>query len=134
LDSKRDLAFIELIEEFKNPTFHLNTDINILTEIITIGYPSIPMTNGSYQICHKGEINSFVEDYQSNKKFLFSAKTSSGNSGSPIIDKYGMVVGIVSEELFQQNEFYTKGKLPYYAGIPTIEIIKSLNENLTNKI
>lgn len=86
------------------------------------------MTKHSYQVYHKGELNSFVEDYRENQLFLFSAKTSSGNSGSPIIDKYGMVIGIVTEELFEQELFYEKGKLPYYAGIPTEEIIKSVNE------
>lgn len=128
VDEKRDLGFIELDGLLNTPTFHFNPAREILTEVITIGYPSIPMTKHAYQVYHKGELNSFVEDYKDNSLFLFSAKTSSGNSGSPIIDKYGMVIGIVTEELFEQEQFYQQGKLPYYAGIPTEEIIKSANE------
>lgn len=130
VNSTRDLAFIELNQPLESPIFHFNPGREIFSEIITIGYPSVPMTKLAYQIYHKGEINSFVEDYRDNQLFLFSAKTSSGNSGSPIIDKYGMVIGIVTEELFEQEQFYQKGKLPYYAGIPTDEIIKAANENV----
>jgi len=128
IDAKRDLGFIELENQLETPTFHFNPAREILSEVLTIGYPSIPMTKQAYQVYHKGELNSFVEDYQDHELFLFSAKTSSGNSGSPIIDKYGMVIGIVTEELFEKEQFYQKGKLPYYAGIPTDEIIKSVNE------
>jgi len=130
IDKKRDLAFIELKESLSVPTFHFNKENKILSELLTIGYPSVPLTKYAYQIYHKGELNSFVEDYFNNKLFLFSAKTSSGNSGSPIIDKSGMVIGIVTEELFEENEFFKKGKLPYYAGIPSDEIIQSIKENV----
>lgn len=128
LDEKRDLGFIELDTIFETPTFHLNPAREVLSEVLTIGYPSIPMTIQAYQVYHKGEVNSFVEDYSGNQLFLFSAKTSSGNSGSPIIDKYGMVVGIVTEELFEQELFDKKGKPAYYAGIPAEEIINSANK------
>ena len=127
-DQKRDLGFILLENQLSIPIFNFNPARDILEEILTIGYPSIPMTKKAYQTYHKGELNSFVEDFSDNQLFLFSAKTSSGNSGSPIIDRFGMVIGIVTEELFEQDKFYEKGKLPYYAGIPTDEIIKSLNE------
>lgn len=127
-DEIRDLAFIELEKTFEETSFHFNPDSDVLDEIITIGYPSIPMTKAAFQLVHKGEINAYAEDYYHNKLLVFSAKTSSGNSGSPIIDGYGMVIGIVTEELFEKEQFYVKGKLPYYAGIPTEEIIKSLNK------
>lgn len=129
-DNKRDLAFIILENRIEQPILNFNPELELLSEIITIGYPSIPMTKQAYQIYHRGEINLVIEDYQDSKLFLFSAKTSSGNSGSPIIDKYGMVIGIVTEELFEKDQFYEKGKLPYYAGIPANEIINSVNENV----
>ena len=125
LDNSRDLAFIELIDALNVPPFYLNDSLEILSEIITIGFPTIPMTKEAYQVCHKGEINSFVETYHGNKMFLFSAKTSSGNSGSPILDRNGMVVGIVSEEFFNYDDLLSKGKPAYYAGIPSSEIIDS---------
>ncbi|WP_276349181.1 serine protease [Daejeonella sp. JGW-45] len=127
-DTKNDLAYIILKEKLEIETFHLYPEPEVLSDIITIGYPSIPMTAQAYQISHKGEVNSFVETYNKNRFFLFSAKTSSGNSGSPIINNYGMVVGIVAQDFFEQAAFFEKGKPSYYAGIPGVEIINSANE------
>lgn len=121
-DEHRDIAFIILKNKLEAPTFQFSSDIEILSEIITIGYPSVPMLNNSYQIYHKGEVNSFVEYYNGNQLFLFSAKTSSGNSGSPILNASGMMIGMITEELFEKEQFYNKGKLPYYVGIPSSEI------------
>jgi S1-C subfamily serine protease len=128
LHATKDLAQIAIKSTIDSPSFIFNMSFDIMSEIITIGYPSIPMTKYAYQVVHRGEINSLVEDYQSNKIFLFSAKTSSGNSGSPIIDKSGMVIGIVTEELFEETAFRQKGKLPYYAAIPSIEISEFIKD------
>jgi hypothetical protein len=130
IDEKQDIGFIELEKQLNVPILHLNPEEKVLSEIITIGYPAIPMMQSSYQLCHKGEINACGFDLMSNRLLLISAKTSSGNSGSPILDRHGMVMGIIAEDLFEQEQFVNKGKLPYHAGIPTSEIIKSLNENV----
>ncbi len=130
IDPLRDLGFIELKESPKCPSLLLGITNDVLAEVLTIGYPSVPTTKYAYQLYHKGEINSFIEDFWGNKLFLFSAKTSSGNSGSPVLDRYGLVVGIVSSELFDPDLFADKGKLPYYAAIPSHEIDISGNENV----
>ena len=68
---------------------------------------------------HKGEVNSLIEGYNPKQSYLiFSAKTSSGNSGSPLINLRGAVIGIVSEEFFDQDAFKDRGKPPYYAALP----------------
>lgn len=122
LHPTKDLGLINLTTSIDTPSFQFNMTFDVMSEIITMGYPSIPMTKYSYQVVHRGEINSLVEDYEGNKIFLFSAKTSSGNSGSPIIDKMGTILGIVTQELFEETAFRQKGKLPYYAAIPSVEI------------
>ncbi len=130
LSENEDLALIPLPVKLDCTTFLFNLDIVVMEEIITMGYPSVPRTKDSYQVCHRGEINSEIEDYYGHSLFLFSSKTSSGNSGSPILDPLGRVVGIVTEELFDPNEFMKKGKLPYYAGIPSKVIVEFLSEKL----
>ena len=117
-----DLAFSKLVN-YVGHSFYLNQSMEILDEIITIGYPTIPLTKFAHQVFHKGEINSFIEDYFGNNLFLISARTSSGNSGSPVIDKHGSVVGIICRELFQKDQLIEKGILPYYAAIPTSTIL-----------
>ncbi|MDP2040328.1 MAG: serine protease [Algoriphagus sp.] len=123
---KSDLAFI-YIPDLNLPHFFLNPEIKILEEIITIGFPYIPGTKLQFQVVHRGEINSIVEDYEGNSLFLFSAKTSSGNSGSPVIDKYGSIVGIITKELFEKKSFTEMGKPPYYAAINSSTIIEELD-------
>lgn len=129
LDGQNDLAIIILNEKlpYEKFTYQMNEDYS-LEEVITIGYPSIPMSSKAFQVVHKGEVNSHITDYSGHKLFLFSAKTSSGNSGSPVINKTGMVIGIVTEELFEEEAFVKKGKLPYYAAIPIEEFIPLLKK------
>ena len=128
---KTDLAILELD---KTPSdakpFHLNADLNVLTEILTIGYPPVPTTKGSYPLFHRGEVNSKVESYWGHNLFLFSAKTNPGNSGSPVIDGDGTVLGIVTQQL-EEKQGYKKGMLPYYAAVPSNEILAFLNETLS---
>lgn len=121
---KIDLALIELQEPLNSDPLTPTTNIEVLSEIATIGYPSIPLTKLAYQVVHKGEINSFVEDYFGHDYIIFSAKTSSGNSGSPVINMVGQVIGVVTSELFEKEAFYEKGKLPYYGAIPIEHIDK----------
>jgi hypothetical protein len=117
-DEKYDLAAIYLETEFTSTPFTPSSEIENLAEVVTIGYPSIPMTKLAYQVIHKGEINAFVEDYYGQNYIVFSAKTSSGNSGSPLLNKAGQVIGVVTSELFEKEAFFEKGKLPYYGAIP----------------
>lgn len=100
-----------------------------LSDIITIGYPAIPMTREAYQVYHKGEVNGHVKDYFGHETFLFSAKTSPGNSGSPIVDSNGMVCGIVTQEYFEKEKFKENGQLPYYSAYSANLIIESFNAN-----
>jgi S1-C subfamily serine protease len=132
----KDIAILEIklsdkdLKYFKDShiPFNLKSDFEPLKEIITIGYPSIPLSKDAYQVYHKGEINSLIEDYNGNQLFIISAKTSSGNSGSPVIDNSGMVLGTITRELFDKGDLEKKGKLPYYAVIPSIETINCLNK------
>ncbi|MDX1941053.1 MAG: serine protease [Saprospiraceae bacterium] len=77
---EKDIAIFELSITPQTRAFLMNTEFDLLDEVITIGYPSVPMTKLAYQLCHKGEINSIVQDYYDNSLIVFSAKTSSGNS------------------------------------------------------
>ncbi|MFD2962766.1 MULTISPECIES: S1 family peptidase [Olivibacter] len=136
----RDIVVIDFEETdiFESP-FLAAHGFNVLDEVLTIGFPSIPMTADAYLIAHKGEVNSrftpmsshvgevnaSVSSYSEQGEFIiFSAKTSSGNSGSPLINKYGDVIGVVTNEFFNKDDFKEKGKPPYYAAIPIDELQK----------
>lgn len=129
-----DLAAFILNEYLNVKCFNFNEEPEILEDIITLGFPSVPMTQASYLLCHKGEINAFVKDYQGVDHVLISAKTSSGNSGGPIIDVTGRLIGIVTKEFYNEADFISKGKLPYYAGIHSKDIRSFLNEEVIPKV
>jgi len=100
--------------------------VDVLSEIVTMGYSVIPRSDGAYLMVHKGEVNGIIKDYYENNEFIiFSAKTSSGNSGSPLINKDGAVVGMVANELFDKTAYQNQGKPPYFAAIPS-EVIMSI--------
>ncbi len=134
LSQTYDVAAIILETPVVLPSFHLYNDPKILDDIIIAGYPPVPTAKEAYQLVHKGEINSFVTDYWGNDYFLFSARTSPGNSGGPAINNMGMVVGMVTQQLFEPDALQTKGELPYYAAVPSRDILKFLNEECLRKI
>lgn len=130
----RDLAIFILDKDLNLQSFNFNEEPNVLDEIMTMGYPSVPMTRDSYLLCHKGEINAFVKDYEGTNHILISAKTSAGNSGGPIIDFTGRLVGIVTKEFYDESQLISKGKLPYYAGITSSDIRNFLNDNVLPRL
>ena len=52
LSKTKDIGIIEITNDLNSQPFILNKDLNILSDIITIGYPSIPMTRKAYQVYH----------------------------------------------------------------------------------
>lgn len=126
VSKKYDLAII-LIDSIEKDVipFTLSKRLILLSEILTIGYPPIPFTKDSYIIFHKGEINSIVTTYDNRDFFVFSAKTNPGNSGGPVIDEMGMVVGIITQQL-EERDWYKKSKLPYYVATPSLIIINCI--------
>jgi hypothetical protein len=134
LSEKSDLAVIVLNSFVNLPSFHLFLEPKILDDIVTVGYPPVPTANDCYQLVHKGEINCFLTNYWNHDYFLFSARTSPGNSGGPVINDMGMVVGIVTEQLFEQESWEKKGQLPYFAAVPSTNILEFLNEQVVSKL
>lgn len=134
LSKNSDLAVIVLNSYVNLPSFHLFPAPKILDGIITVGYPPVPTANDRYQLIHKGEINCFLTDYWNRDYFLFSARTSPGNSGGPVINDMGMVVGIVTQQLFESGSFEEKGQLPYFAAVPSTNILEFLNEQVFSEL
>lgn len=118
LSEKEDIAII-ILDNIGDDLISLKfyNQFDMLQEVMTVGYPRVAMTKDSYQLYHKGEINSFVEDYSGNRFLILSAKTSPGNSGGPVLNELGMVIGIVTQDFFEQRK-ETFIQTSYAAAIP----------------
>ncbi len=123
---KIDVGYIEI----EHPFDYAETQVvfaepKILDEIYVMGFPKIPFTREPILIVQKGEVNSTnATALDGSKVFFFSAVARPGNSGGPIVSNDGYIVGIVSKDFSSTNET----ALPFYAGVPTSEIIKALQE------
>jgi S1-C subfamily serine protease len=121
-----DLALVELVEPFEGRPFFLMPQVESLDEIVTMGYPRIPLAKASPMVAHKGEINGHAS-LMYGDRLLFSAKTAPGNSGGPLINRAGLVVGIVTEDL-QSEQAKANNIQPYFAAIPSVQLIVFVQE------
>lgn len=103
---------------FSNPVAGVN--------LYTVGYPRIPMSLTAVPIMHRGEVTvPSLKTLHGHNLFLFSAIARPGNSGGPIVGECGTVVGLVTQELYEDS---SRSGLPFYAGVPTTEIVRAIKD------
>ncbi|CAA2137505.1 S1 family peptidase [Methylobacterium bullatum] len=117
---------IKPLDHLLERNFRLSPFDAVLSEVITLGYPSVPTTSARYLLAHRGEINAIVASYLNKGKYiLISNATSPGNSGGPVIDRTGLVVGMVTEA-FEGN--MPGGLIKMQAALSSWEVYQFLSE------
>lgn len=115
-DPNIDLAYIELQEHSR---FVLG-DANVLDEVLVMGYPKIPMFNAFCaaeraaisSIPTRGAVASLADQYLSSgvgQLMLVTARIRGGNSGGPIINSNGQVVGVAFSEPMSEGNYDEMG-------------------------
>ena len=115
-DESIDLAYIDLGE----PSELLSEEARVMDEVLVIGYPRIPLfmdfcaveraTVSS--IPTRGAVASLAEQYISKRVgslMLVTARIRGGNSGGPIINSNGAVVGVAFSEPFSEGDYDEMG-------------------------
>lgn len=132
-----DLLYIKLKQDADNFThsFFRSSTGEVLDKVIAIGFPNVPGFH-SFQTCEEatissrytpsiGSIAAIAEDFwMKENMMLITAKISGGNSGGPILNSKGEVVGISSNLPLGEGDYDNLG---YGAAIP-IELLDSMLE------
>jgi len=94
--------------------------------VFTLGYPRVPLTKDASLVMQKGEVtNPCVTLLHGQSVFLYSAIARPGNSGGPVISEAGHVVGMVTEELFEEGK---GSRMPFHAGIRTADLLTAISD------
>ncbi|WP_413472486.1 S1 family peptidase [Shewanella baltica] len=85
-------------------------DILLLSPVICVGYPPIPLTTHPFQVAVDGKINALVRVRSSNYlTYIISATSRGGFSGGPVLDESGVAIGLVTESLVKDHNFVETG-------------------------
>ncbi|MCR0984280.1 S1C family serine protease [Roseomonas populi] len=111
-DSRRDLAILDLRENAGPPlTFRNAPDIRRGDSVVTYGFPLAGML-ASGPTLTTGDISALAGLADNRAHFQISAPVQPGNSGGPLLDLSGNVVGIITSKLNAQRVAQRTGDIP----------------------
>ncbi len=88
-------------------------------EVAILGYPSVPRRQPILNIS-VGAVESLPTDYKGSSQFIqVSIPIAGGNSGGPLIDQFGRVLGVVSEKTFEMVRDPAAPSRPFSQVVPT---------------
>ena len=112
-----DLAIIKSDEDIQLTPFMLG-EPSVLDDILVMGYPPIPGMD-TVLISETGTVNTFITPVQKASDgqiiaetksylppmdyFMINCRVKGGNSGGPVINKHGLVIGTVVSLVFDSN-------------------------------
>jgi S1-C subfamily serine protease len=110
-DAVNDIALLKVSGKFSVLPIASSRTVKLGDSIFTIGYPN-PEIQGVEAKLTRGEINSLAGIQDDPRHFQISVPVQPGNSGGPLVDQAGNVVGIVSARLNDMKALSATGSLP----------------------
>jgi S1-C subfamily serine protease len=136
-DAANDLVLLKATEPRKlPPALPLATrPARVGEKVFTIGYPHPTLMGAEPKLTH-GIINSLTGIGNDPRTFQISIPVQAGNSGGPLLNMKGEVVGIVTAKLSASEVFKWTGDLPqnvnYAIKIPYLSVLLSSTPDAAN--
>lgn len=133
-DDNVDVAILEFSSSkvLSDKFFILETPY-ILDNILVSGYPPIPGTTEPVLVSSTGEITAIANTYfHKYEQIYINANIKGGSSGSPIINSYGSVVGVVIESARDIRNNEMQDELRFGTGL-TITLIFDILESINKE-
>ena len=114
-DSQNDIVFLKLLRQPELPPSDLkigdSSKVNISDEVFTIGYPAYWLL-GENPKYSRGVVNALSGMKDDPRVFQISVQIQPGNSGGPLFNSIGEVIGIMQASLDPKVAIETFGTLP----------------------
>src|SRR6185369_13913329 len=111
LDRTNDLALLKVAGNFNALPLSSAGDTRLGQSVLTIGFPN-PDMQGMEPKLTRGEISSLAGMQDDPRHFQISVPVQPGNSGGPLLDLNGNVVGVVSMRMGDLRALKFTGALP----------------------
>jgi S1-C subfamily serine protease len=110
-DKANDVALLKIAGKSSALPLSSSRTVKLGGEVFTIGFPNIELQGFAPKLT-KGEISSLSGAQDDPREFQISVAVQPGNSGGPLVDQYGNVVGIVEARLGDVSTLESTGSLP----------------------
>jgi len=110
-DQTNDLAFLQATGNFKDIATIRATAVHSGDPIIVIGFPFHGLLTSDFTVT-TGIISSLAGLFNDTRFLQISAPVQPGNSGGPLVDTRGTIVGVVAEKLNALKVAKATGDLP----------------------
>jgi len=109
-DEANDLTLLKVDGTFVPIALSTSSKVRLGATVATIGFPNTEMQGFSPKLT-KGEISSLAGLRDDPKYFQISAAVQPGNSGGPLFDSFGNVVGVVTAKINQRAAIAKTGTI-----------------------
>jgi Leucine-rich repeat (LRR) protein len=111
VDNQNDLAVLKVDGKFAALPVVSSRKVGLGDEVFTVGFPQIDVQGVSAKYT-KGNISSLTGIKDDPRRFQISVPIQPGNSGGPLVDEYGNVVGVVVQRLNALKLLKETGRIP----------------------
>lgn len=137
IDKVNDIAILKTNINPNNIFPVSNEDVSLLEDVVVAGYPKGKKISSAIKT-HKGVVTALAGAGDNYSNFQTDATINAGNSGGPIVNQKGNIVGIAvatwAEEGVQGIHFGIKSStLKTFASSNSLKFLPPNNEDLTNK-